>query len=74
MEPMHNGNPIQYVPDIATGKKIHTLVTVRRVVTSKAKFLTLAVEMFLPALESGAVVIENGKVVVRDMAKLQVAA
>jgi len=26
MEPMHNGNPIQYVPDIATGKKIHTLV------------------------------------------------
>jgi len=43
-------------------------------VTSKAKFLTLAVEMFLPALESGAVVIENGKVVVRDMAKLQAAA
>ena len=65
---------IQYVPDIATGKKIHTLVTVRRVVTSKAKFLSLAVEMFLPALESGAVVIENGKVVVRDMAKLQAAA
>lgn len=73
MANMSETNPIQYVPDRATGKKIHDLVKNRGVVNSKAKFLTLAVEMFLPALESGAVVIENGKVIIRDASKLKAA-
>jgi len=70
---MSETNAIQYIPDRATGKKIHELVKNRGVVSSKAKFLALAVEMFVPAIESGAVVIENGRIVIRDAAKLKAA-
>jgi hypothetical protein len=71
MASMSETNAIQYVPDKATGKKIHELVKGRKVFRSKAALLAASVELFVPALLNGSAVIENGRIVIRDAAKFQ---
>lgn len=63
--------PIQFRPQKKIAAGVEKIAA--RLRTSKAAVVELAVETMLDAIESGAAVVENGRVVMRDASKLKAA-